>query len=162
MSLLDDVNHASSFATHHQGITNRRRRCNALNAISITVANLSRCHHILELCARRAERSTADVGRTKREVWPVKRLAVALFSDSHYEANGVARTTCALERYATDRECPLLSVHAGPGTSRTLEGSVVRLQLKRARYSAFRLEHDLQFDVLMWRHLGRVMRELET
>jgi glycosyltransferase involved in cell wall biosynthesis len=95
-------------------------------------------------------------------VWPVTRLAVALFSDSHYEANGVARTTCALDRYAADRELPLLSVHAGPDTSRTLEGSVVRLQLKRARYSAFRLEHDLQFDVLMWRHVGRVMRELET
>ena len=92
----------------------------------------------------------------------MKQLAVALFSDSHYEANGVARTTCALERYARDRELPLLSIHAGPDTRRTLEGSVVRLELKRAHYSAFRIEHDLQFDVLMWRHLGRVMRELRT
>ena len=92
----------------------------------------------------------------------MKKLAVALFSDSHYEANGVARTTCALERYARDRDLPLLSVHAGPDTRRTLEGSVVRVELKRSHHLAVTLEHDLQFDVLMWRHLGRVMRELET
>src|SRR5262249_17733331 len=92
----------------------------------------------------------------------VRRLKVALFSDSHYEANGVARTTCALERYAEQRGLPLLSVHAGPSTGVTAEGSVLRLELKRSQLSPFRLEHDLRFDVAMWRHLRRVMRELRA
>src|SRR5215510_11160891 len=90
----------------------------------------------------------------------MRQLKVALFSDSHYEANGVARTTCALESYAKSRDLPLLSVHAGPTTSLANEGSIVRLQLKRSRYSAFNIEHDLQFDVLLGRHLGRVLRAL--
>src|SRR5262245_15815065 len=45
---------------------------------------------------------------------PMPPLKVALFSDSHYEANGVARTTGALESYAARRGLQLLSVHAGP------------------------------------------------
>src|SRR5215470_2599173 len=92
----------------------------------------------------------------------MSRLKVALFSDSHYEANGVARTTCALEHYARDRDLQLLSVHAGPTTRRTIEGSIIRLELKRSRYSAFHIEHDLQFDILMWRHVGRVLSELRA
>jgi glycosyltransferase involved in cell wall biosynthesis len=92
----------------------------------------------------------------------MSRLKVALFSDSHYEANGVARTTCALEHYARDRNLQLLSVHAGPTTRRAIEGSIIRLELQRSRYSAIPIEHDLQFDVLMWRHVGRVMRELRA
>jgi glycosyltransferase involved in cell wall biosynthesis len=87
-------------------------------------------------------------------------LKVALFSDSHYEANGVARTTMALERYAARRDMPLLSVHAGPATRLTEEGSILRLELKRWNVTSFGIEHDLRFDLAMWRHTRRVAREL--
>ncbi len=87
-------------------------------------------------------------------------LRVALFSDSHYEANGVARTTTALERYAAQRHLPLLSVHAGPETGIVEAGSLVRLELERRRRTSFRLEHDLRFDVGLWRHTRYVEREL--
>src|SRR5262245_23868296 len=85
---------------------------------------------------------------------------VALFADSYYEANGVARTIGALERCAAARGVPLLSFHAGPRTRREESRSVVRLELRRARPTSFRLEHDLFFDVAMWRHVARVAREL--
>jgi phosphatidylinositol alpha 1,6-mannosyltransferase len=87
-------------------------------------------------------------------------LRVALFSDSHYEANGVARTTGALENYAFDRQLPLLSVHAGPDGGIVEHGSLVRLELERRPLTSFRLEHDLSFDVTLWRHARRVAREL--
>jgi phosphatidylinositol alpha 1,6-mannosyltransferase len=128
-----------------------------LNAFSIAVVNVSCRHHILVVFVCKADRFLWG--------WEVGRMTsprVALFSDSHYEANGVARTTGALESYAQSRALPLLSVHAGPTTRSSNEGSVSRLELRRSQYSAFRIEHDLQFDVLLWRHLGRVMRELRT
>ena len=87
-------------------------------------------------------------------------LRVALFSDSHYETNGVARTAAALEAYAGRRRMPLLSVHAGPVTQVTQEESIVRIELKRCLATSFGLEHDLRFDVALWRHLGRVRRAL--
>src|SRR5262249_1688033 len=85
---------------------------------------------------------------------------VALFSDSHYEANGVARTTNALENYPRRRRVPLLSVHAGPTTRVSQDGSVVRLELARRAATSFRLEHDLSFDLALWRHTRRTAREL--
>jgi phosphatidylinositol alpha 1,6-mannosyltransferase len=88
-------------------------------------------------------------------------LRVALFSDSHYEANGVARTTGALEEYARQRRLPLLSVHAGPETAIVEQGSIVRLELERRTRTSFRLEHDLRFDVGFWRHTRLVARELQ-
>src|SRR5262249_19705978 len=87
-------------------------------------------------------------------------LRIALFSDSHYEANGVARTTNALEAYAKKQGIPLLSVHGGIQTRVSSEGTIVRLELERLNATSFRLEHDLRFDVAMWRHLGLVLREI--
>lgn len=86
-------------------------------------------------------------------------LKVALFCDSHYEANGVARTTGALEDYAARRDLRLLTVHAGPVTRHSEEGSIRRLELARSRLS-FAIEHDMRFDMAMWRHLDRVTRAL--
>jgi phosphatidylinositol alpha 1,6-mannosyltransferase len=83
-------------------------------------------------------------------------LRLALFSDSHYEANGVARTTNALERYAAERGKPMLSVHAGSVTRTVHDGPIVRLELGRWMATSFGLEHDLRFDFAMWRHVGRV------
>jgi phosphatidylinositol alpha 1,6-mannosyltransferase len=85
---------------------------------------------------------------------------VALFSDSHYEANGVARTTIALEQYAARHEFPLLSVHAGPDTHVERGGSITRVELRRAEATSFPLEHDLRFDLAFWRHASRVAGEL--
>jgi hypothetical protein len=77
---------------------------------------------------------------------------IAPFSDSYHEANGVARTTKAIEACAKKRNLPLLSVHAGPETRLVHDGSIVRLDLKRSRALSFSLEHDLRFDLSIWRH----------
>lgn len=78
---------------------------------------------------------------------------VALFTDSYAEANGVARLSRALESSAERRGRPLLCVHGGQ-TRRVFSGeSVQRLELPRSAVS-FRLEHDLTFDPLFWRHYG--------
>jgi phosphatidylinositol alpha 1,6-mannosyltransferase len=81
---------------------------------------------------------------------------VALFTDSYYEANGVARTASNLEAFAARNERPLLLVHGGRTTQVVESGSVVRLELARARFTSFNLEHDLQYDVTLWRHLAKV------
>src|SRR5262245_5908865 len=81
---------------------------------------------------------------------------VALFTDSYYEANGVARTANSLEAYAADHDRPMLVVHGGTANRTTERASVVRLELKRWRYTSCPLEHDLDFDVALWRHVGRV------
>ena len=85
---------------------------------------------------------------------------IALFSDSYHEANGVARTTKALEECARRRNIPFLSVHAGPETRVVRDGSVVRLDLKRSKISSLTLEHDLKFDLTFWRHARRVKETL--
>jgi len=81
---------------------------------------------------------------------------IALFSDSYHEANGVARTTRAIEACAKKRNIPLLSVHAGPETRLVHDGSIVRLDLRRSKVLSFGLEHDLRFDLALWRHASRV------
>ena len=81
---------------------------------------------------------------------------VAFFTDSYYEANGVARTAQALEGYAEQHRYPMLVVHGGPTTQLIETGSVIRLELGRAAVSSFHLEHDLRYDLALWRHLRRV------
>ncbi len=80
---------------------------------------------------------------------------VALFTDSYHEANGVARTATALEAYAMERDLPMLVVHGGRATQLVETGSVQRLELRRS-WASFDLEHDLRFDLALWRHAGRV------
>jgi glycosyltransferase involved in cell wall biosynthesis len=86
---------------------------------------------------------------------------VALFTDSYYEANGVARTANALEAHALNHDRPMLVVHGGPANQMIESGSTMRLELKRARATSFSLEHDLLFDVALWRHARRVQRVLD-
>jgi glycosyltransferase involved in cell wall biosynthesis len=83
-------------------------------------------------------------------------LRVALFTDSHHEANGVARTTRALESYTVRRGLPFMAVHAGPATTLVRDGLLTRLELQRSRVASFGLEHDLRFDLSLWRHWRRV------
>ena len=87
-------------------------------------------------------------------------IRIALFSDSYHEANGVARTTAAIEASARKQGIPLLSVHAGPETRLVHDGSIVRLDLKRSSLLSFGLEHDLRFDLAMWRYASRVAKAL--
>jgi len=86
---------------------------------------------------------------------------VALFTDSYYEANGVARTATALEAFAWARDRALLVIHGGDATQMIESGSVIRLELARSRRSSFSLEHDLRFDLALWRHARRVAKVLQ-
>jgi phosphatidylinositol alpha 1,6-mannosyltransferase len=88
-------------------------------------------------------------------------LRVAFFSDSYDEANGVARLTHALEDYAAARRLPLLCVHGGAETRIVTEGPRTRLELRRSG-ARFRIENDLTFDLLLWRHRARVARALQA
>lgn len=86
---------------------------------------------------------------------------VALFTDSYAEANGIARLSQALEAYAARRDLPLLCVHTGATTRMVDHGCVKRLELRRGG-AAFRLEHDLAFDPLLWRHYHIVKRAVQA
>jgi phosphatidylinositol alpha 1,6-mannosyltransferase len=81
---------------------------------------------------------------------------VAFFTDSFLEVNGVAHTSRQLADFAKRRNIPFLAVHAAPETGRAEEGSLTRLGLKRSRIG-FRLDADLRFDLLMWRHARRAI-----
>ena len=76
---------------------------------------------------------------------------IAFFTDSYLEVNGVAQTSRQLAAFAQRRGSPFLCVHAGPRTEAIEEGSLRRLTLRRTR-AGFRLDADLRFDLLLWRH----------
>jgi glycosyltransferase involved in cell wall biosynthesis len=94
-------------------------------------------------------------------------LRVALFPDSYHEANGVALTARAIEQYAIQHGLPFLCVHAASGSgelaadapARQTDATAQRLELSRGPLS-FRIEHDLRFDLLFWRHTRRVREAL--
>ena len=85
---------------------------------------------------------------------------VALFTDSYAEANGIARLSRALESNARRRGLPFLCVHGGQANRLVTQESVQRLELRRS-VAAFRLEHDLTFDPLLWRHYRTAKAALE-
>jgi glycosyltransferase involved in cell wall biosynthesis len=85
---------------------------------------------------------------------------VALFTDAFTEVNGLALTSRHIDRIAGERGLPLLIVHAGETTSRSVIGSRVHVQLARGR-AAIRVERDLGFDPLLWRHRAFVKEALE-
>ena len=77
----------------------------------------------------------------------MRRPRIALFADSYHEANGVARTTTAIEACAKRSNIPLPSIHAGPETRNWSTkarscGSISNGQVS----GSFGLEHDLRFD----------------
>ncbi|HEV3061190.1 MAG TPA: glycosyltransferase [Vicinamibacterales bacterium] len=87
---------------------------------------------------------------------------IALFTDSFHEANGVARTGRALESYAARHDLPFLCVHAGEQTRVFQNGSVTRVELRRGGLGSFGLEHDLRFDVFLWRYTRLVSQALRS
>jgi len=86
---------------------------------------------------------------------------VAYFPDSFHEVNGVAHTSRNFVAYAERHGLPFLCVRAGVRTEAFEQAGELRtLELKRSRGSV-RMEKDLEFDTLFWRHGSAIRRELE-
>jgi phosphatidylinositol alpha 1,6-mannosyltransferase len=86
---------------------------------------------------------------------------VAYFPDSFHEVNGVAHTSRNFVGYAERHGLPFLCVRAG-GRAQAFEqmGELRTLELKRSRGSV-RMEKDLEFDTLFWRHGEAIRLALE-
>jgi phosphatidylinositol alpha 1,6-mannosyltransferase len=86
---------------------------------------------------------------------------VAYLPDSFHEVNGVAHTSRNFVAYAERHGLPFLCVRAG-GRATAFEqaGELRTLELRRSRASV-RMEKDLEFDTLFWRHAAAIRRELE-
>src|SRR3984957_3819299 len=86
---------------------------------------------------------------------------VAYFPDSFHEVNGVAHTSRNFVAYAERHGLPFLCVRAGGRAKAFAQvGEMRTLELGRSR-SSVRMEKDLEFDTLFWRHGGAIRRELE-
>src|ERR1700743_423830 len=86
---------------------------------------------------------------------------VAYFPDSFHEVNGVAHTSRNFVAYAKRHGLPFLCVRAGnqmPAFEQV--GELRTLDLKRSRGSV-RMEKDLEFDTLFWRHEQTIRLALE-
>ena len=86
-------------------------------------------------------------------------LRVALFTDSFLETNGVATVSREFVAFAGRKELPFFSVHAGPETATTQEGSVWTFELKRS-VASFPLDKGLYCDVLLNRYRNRLIRAM--
>lgn len=86
---------------------------------------------------------------------------VAYFPDSFHEVNGVAHTSRNFVAYAERHRLPFLCVRAG-GRAQAFEqvGELRTLELKRSRGSV-RMEKDLEFDTIFWRHEKSIRETLE-
>jgi glycosyltransferase involved in cell wall biosynthesis len=84
---------------------------------------------------------------------------VAFFTDSFHEVNGVALTSREFVAFAQRRSLPTFSVHAGPRTSVTQDGSVTTFEFHRGLVK-WRLEHDLAIDLLFLRYRAKLRAAL--
>jgi glycosyltransferase involved in cell wall biosynthesis len=86
---------------------------------------------------------------------------VAYFPDSFHEVNGVAHTSRNFEAYARRHNLPFLCVRAGNRPTAFLqEDQLGTLELARSR-TAIRLEKDLEFDAIFWRHHDQIEWQLK-
>jgi glycosyltransferase involved in cell wall biosynthesis len=85
--------------------------------------------------------------------------AVAFFTDSFHEANGVALTSRQFDEFARKHGYPFFSVHAGPATKHDKDAAYESYEIANSR-ATLRLEHDLFFDVPFLRHRRRVVEAL--
>jgi glycosyltransferase involved in cell wall biosynthesis len=87
---------------------------------------------------------------------------VAYFPDSFHEINGVAHTSRNFEAYAERNQHPFLCVRAGTRADSFMQrGEVRSLELARSR-TAIRLEKDLEFDAIFWRHHDQIEWQLKV
>ena len=85
---------------------------------------------------------------------------VAYLPDSFHEVNGVAHTSRNFVAYAQRHGLPFLCVRAGTRVQRFEQTEELgTLELRRSRFSV-RIEKDLDFDPLFWRHMHGIGREL--
>ena len=84
---------------------------------------------------------------------------VALFCETYHEINGVALTVRQLVAFAGRKKLPLLAIHGGKNPRVEESGNVRRVELKRAWWSV-PIESDLEYDLLFWRYLQRIRKEL--
>lgn len=84
----------------------------------------------------------------------------AFFPDTFHEVNGVAHTARQFEAFAKRQQLPFLSVNPGPVTEVTTDGAVTMMQLKRG-FAKIGLDANLDYDPLMMRYCGRVMRQVK-
>jgi phosphatidylinositol alpha 1,6-mannosyltransferase len=89
---------------------------------------------------------------------------VAYFPDSFHEVNGVAHTSRNFAAYAQRHGLPFLCVRASAGTHTpgrvpARAGEMRSLDLRRSAL-AVRMEKDLQFDPLFWRHGEEISQQL--
>jgi phosphatidylinositol alpha 1,6-mannosyltransferase len=82
-------------------------------------------------------------------------LRVAFFACVYHEVDGVASTSRHFEAFARRRELPFLMVHAGPRNETTTAGPVTHVQLRRSPVKV-PLDQAHEYDLLFWRHLGKV------
>ena len=86
---------------------------------------------------------------------------VAYFPDSFHEINGVAHTSRNFVAYAQRHNLPFLCVRAGTRADAFEQtGELRTLELGRSRASV-RMEKDLNFDTMFWRHAALIRRELQ-
>ena len=86
---------------------------------------------------------------------------VAYFPDSYHEINGVAHTSRNFVAYAERHGLPFLCVRAGMRAQAFEQvGKLRTLELKRSRGSV-RMEKDLEFDTIFWRHEQAIRDTLE-
>jgi len=84
---------------------------------------------------------------------------VALFCETYHEINGVALTARQLVAYAKRHDLPLLAIYGGKTLGNYTEGSVHRVELKRA-WASIGIERDLEYDLFFWRYTKRIRNEL--
>lgn len=87
-------------------------------------------------------------------------VRAAFFTDSFHDVNGVAHTSRQLELFARRRSRPILSVHAGPATSESVDGNCHTLELLRSR-SRVPLDDELAFDPWIIRYWPRVLKAFD-
>ena len=86
---------------------------------------------------------------------------VAYLPDSFHEVNGVAHTSRNFVAYAQRHNLPFLCIRAGTRAQRFEQSGELRtLELPRSRAS-IRMEKDLDFDPLYFRHGEAIRRELD-
>jgi glycosyltransferase involved in cell wall biosynthesis len=89
---------------------------------------------------------------------------VAYFPDSFHEINGVAHTSRNFVSYANRNNLPFLCVRAAHrGVTQDVfvqNGELRTLELGRSRASV-RIEKDLDFDPIFWRHESAIRRALD-
>ena len=84
---------------------------------------------------------------------------VALFCETFHEINGVALTARQLVAYAARKNLPLLAIHGGRTPGIQIQGSVRRIELKRA-WASVPIECDLKYDFFFWRYTRRIRNQV--